>query len=120
MLEDMLVDFGCIVVGPAGGIEDALATIEAREADAAVLDVNLRGRRAYPVADVLGGAGHPLRVRDRLREKPALRAYRCYPYLLKPYCRQAMHDALQSLLAPDAAAPGRGCGWSTMRSDGIA
>jgi DNA-binding LytR/AlgR family response regulator len=55
-----LGDFGAIVIGPAGSIEDALRLIGAHDRiDAAVLDVNLRGERVYAVADALRARGVP-------------------------------------------------------------
>jgi CheY-like chemotaxis protein len=55
LLEDMLLDLGCKVVGPAAGVASAMALIEANERrlDGAFLDVNLRGEAVYPVADEL-------------------------------------------------------------------
>lgn len=49
-----LEDLGVGVVGPARSVADALALI-ATEAkiDAAVLDINLGGEKAYPIADAL-------------------------------------------------------------------
>ena len=43
LLEDMLADFGCAVIGPAARVGQALAMVEAEAIDAAVLDVNLNG-----------------------------------------------------------------------------
>lgn len=54
LVEDMLSDLGCIVVGPAHTVESALKVIEAEESiDAALLDVNLAGQSVFPVADAL-------------------------------------------------------------------
>jgi CheY-like chemotaxis protein len=52
---------GSEIVGPAGSVRNALAlaTSNLDRLDAAVLDVNLRGERVFPVADVLSGAGVP-------------------------------------------------------------
>lgn len=51
---------GATVVGPAPSVADALALIAAEpQIDAAVLDVNLRGERVYPVADALSARGIP-------------------------------------------------------------
>lgn len=45
---------GAQVVGPVGDIDDALDLIGRTELlDAAVLDLNLRGKMAFPVADAL-------------------------------------------------------------------
>jgi DNA-binding response OmpR family regulator len=54
-----LEEAGFAVVGPAGSIEDALQLLERDdiEPDAAVLDINLRGKRVFPVADALSTRG---------------------------------------------------------------
>jgi CheY-like chemotaxis protein len=60
-LERALEDHGAEVVGPAGSVEGALRLVEAEgdRLDGAVLDINLRGERVYPVADVLAARGVP-------------------------------------------------------------
>lgn len=48
------------IAGPAATVADALAVIECTSAiDAAVLDINLRGERVFPVAEVLIERGVP-------------------------------------------------------------
>jgi ActR/RegA family two-component response regulator len=60
-LERALEDRGAEVVGPAGSVEGALRLVEAEgdRLDGAVLDINLRDERVYPVADVLAARGVP-------------------------------------------------------------
>ena len=53
LIEDLLLDQGCIVVGPLSRVPDALVTARHEALDLAVLDVNVAGEKAYPVADVL-------------------------------------------------------------------
>jgi CheY-like chemotaxis protein len=53
LIEDMLADLGCSVVGPASRLEEALVLARTSEIDCAVLDVNLGGQPIFPVADVL-------------------------------------------------------------------
>jgi DNA-binding NtrC family response regulator len=60
MVEDMLLEMGSVVVGPAASIESALELARREEIDAAVLDVNVRGERIDPVADVLMARGVPV------------------------------------------------------------
>ena len=60
MVEDMLLEMGSEVVGPAATIEAALALAREEELDAAVLDVNVRGERIDPVAEALMARGVPL------------------------------------------------------------
>lgn len=53
-IEGVLRGHGCVVLGPAGTIEHALALLEREtDPDAAVLDVDLQGRRVTPVAAAL-------------------------------------------------------------------
>lgn len=53
-LKDDLERLGAEVLGPVPGVEDALALLDANPApDAAVLDLNLGGEMAFPLADVL-------------------------------------------------------------------
>jgi CheY-like chemotaxis protein len=60
MLEDFLEDLGCPLAASLASVGEALAWIEAGgEADAALLDVNLGGEQAFPVADALGALGVP-------------------------------------------------------------
>jgi CheY-like chemotaxis protein len=59
-LAQALEDRGVQVVGPAGSIEEALALVALEDhIDGAVLDINLRGQLAYPVADALRARGVP-------------------------------------------------------------
>jgi CheY-like chemotaxis protein len=57
LVEDMLTDLGCVVVGPAAEIEEALRLAGSADIDAALLDVNLGGRPIFPVADALKARG---------------------------------------------------------------
>jgi CheY-like chemotaxis protein len=52
-LADHFQSLGAKVLGPAGAVADALSLLGLHEVEGAVLDVNLRGERVYPVADAL-------------------------------------------------------------------
>jgi len=56
-----LESLGTEVIGPAASVEEALSFVEKDGArlDGAVLDINLRNERVYPVADVLTARGIP-------------------------------------------------------------
>jgi DNA-binding NtrC family response regulator len=60
MVEDMLIEMGGEVVGPAATVDDALEMARGETLDAAVLDVNVRGRRIDPVAEALMARGVPV------------------------------------------------------------
>jgi len=59
LIEDMLSDLGCVVVGPASRLDEALDLAKASELDCAVLDVNLGGQPIFPLADLLRERGRP-------------------------------------------------------------
>jgi DNA-binding response OmpR family regulator len=59
-LELALREAGAEVIGPASSVSSALAAITSAQAlDLAVLDINLGGAAAYPVADLLKSRGIP-------------------------------------------------------------
>ena len=49
LLEDVLAELGCRVVGPATNLVQAQALFEDRGCDAAVVDLNLNGTMAHPL-----------------------------------------------------------------------
>lgn len=56
----VLQEKGAEIAGPVPSVEDALNLIERTDRlDGAVLDINLRGHMAFPVADALIGRGVP-------------------------------------------------------------
>lgn len=46
LIEDMLTDLGCVVVGPASRLDEAIELANCSQLDCAVLDVNLGGGRS--------------------------------------------------------------------------
>ena len=59
LIEDMLTDLGCTVIGPASRLDEAIDLAKAAEIDCAVLDVNLGGQPIFPLADLLRERGRP-------------------------------------------------------------
>ena len=60
IMEDLLADLGCEVVGPFGAVAPAMDWLGAGGAiDGALLDVNLGGERVFPVALALRQKGVP-------------------------------------------------------------
>lgn len=60
MVETVLEDAGWKVVAAVGSVPAALQAVERGGFDIALLDVNLAGRDAFPVADALIARGLPL------------------------------------------------------------
>jgi CheY-like chemotaxis protein len=60
LLEDMLSELGCKVVGTACNFQRAIELARRDDSiDLAILDVNLGGQLVFPVADILSERGIP-------------------------------------------------------------
>ncbi len=59
MMEDLLLDEGCIVIGPFARVQDALVAAKNEDIDLAVLDVNVAEEKVFPVATQLEARGVP-------------------------------------------------------------
>ena len=60
LVEDMLAELGCAVVGPAYAVDATLELTRTESSlDAALLDVNLGGQPVFAVADALREKGVP-------------------------------------------------------------
>lgn len=101
MLEDMLTNLGCTVVGPVARVEQALAMIKtAITFDVAMLDVNLNEQKSYPIADVLSARAIPFFFATGYNKDSLPEAYRNLPMLQKPYNESELSDMLIKLLMP--------------------
>jgi CheY-like chemotaxis protein len=59
LAEDMLLELGCAEVSHASRVSEALTLLDKARPDVAMLDVNLAGQPAYPVAERLAAANIP-------------------------------------------------------------
>lgn len=98
-LEDMLSDLGCVIVGPAVSVSDALDMIGAHAFDLALIDVNLGGLPSYPIADALAERGVPFAFSTGYEEASLAEEYRTFPILRKPFRRSDLGDILARLMA---------------------
>jgi CheY-like chemotaxis protein len=98
LLEDIVTDLGAIVVGPEAQLDLAIVSAETATLDAAILDINLHGRRSYGVADALRLRGVPFAFATGYGEAGVDPAHRGVPVLSKPYTGQDVARALRMLL----------------------
>ncbi|MET4684419.1 response regulator [Brevundimonas faecalis] len=95
LLETILDDLGCAVVGPASNIDDGLIAATSEPAlDAALLDVNVAGREVFPVAEALKARGVPFVFSTGYGEMGLPEHWRGHPTLQKPFTEGAIRDAL--------------------------
>jgi CheY-like chemotaxis protein len=85
LIEDMLEDLGCKVVGPASRLDEAIELANSVELDCAVLDVNLGGQPIFPLADVLRAKGVPFAFATGYGDAGLRDADRGSPVLQKPF-----------------------------------
>ena len=95
LLEDILIELGCEVIGPFASVAPALHALESTHVDAAVLDVNLRGRRSYAVADALTRMGRPFVFITGYGEEGLDPAYRGAAVVQKPFSAEKVAEALE-------------------------
>lgn len=98
MVADMLEELGVVVVGPAGTLEEGLALAQHETLDAAVLDVNLRGERIDPVAEVLAARGIGFVFATGYGEAPK-GPFAATPIIDKPYGVERLAELLRSVIA---------------------
>ncbi|MFD1251412.1 putative transcriptional regulatory protein pdtaR [Devosia equisanguinis] len=99
-LEDILGELGCVVVGQAMRLEQAeklAATVE--RPDCAILDVNLGGKRVFPVAEILVRRGVPVIFATGYGAAGLPEEWRGRPVVLKPYTRDDLVRAIDALPA---------------------
>jgi CheY-like chemotaxis protein len=96
MLED--AGFGSVAVAPA--VARALGLLGADGFDVAILDANLGGESAEPVARALNGRGIPLPGISGYAQDQRPEVLRQAPFLGKPFSPDALIRALRRLV-PD-------------------
>lgn len=99
LVEDMILDFGSEVVGPAAKMEEALDFAQHAELDAAILDIKVGGAVVFPVADVLRERGIPIIFASGYGPKGLPPRFLGSPTIPKPFSYQTLSDALRGALA---------------------
>jgi CheY-like chemotaxis protein len=85
LIEDMLTDLGCTIIGPASRLDEALALARETELDCAVLDVNLGGQPIFPLADLLREKGAPFAFATGYGDAGLREVDKGAPVLQKPF-----------------------------------
>lgn len=100
LVEDMLSELGARDVRHAGTLAAALAQLDARMPDIAVLDVNLGGEQVYPVAERLEKAGIRFVFTTGYGKNGMDRRWSSRIVVQKPFNLEAMTLALKDALLP--------------------
>ena len=98
LLEDMLADLGCVVVGPAGRVAEALKLLGDDGIDVAILDINLAGEKIDPVADALAARAVPFVFTSGYGASGVPDAYADRATVAKPFRLEQLESALRAVL----------------------
>ena len=108
MAKKLLESLGAAVLGPYARLADGIAAAKVERFDGALLDFNLAGELAEPLADFLIAHGVPFVFLTGYQRDSIDRRYANVPLLQKPIEPESLERVLVSLLDAPAAAGGRG------------
>ncbi len=103
MLQDLLAEWGCAVVGPAGRLAKAVLLAGSEALDGAILDVNVGGADVYPVARALAGRGIPFIFVSGYAASRLPPEWRNRPMLQKPFEPRELAQSMAKVFAPPCA-----------------
>jgi DNA-binding LytR/AlgR family response regulator len=93
-LESMLQELGCEIGGTASHLGDALSRAETCDVDLALLDINLGGKKIYPVAEVLQRRKVPIVFSTGYGQAGIDPPWTSYPVVQKPFMARDLERAL--------------------------
>jgi DNA-binding response OmpR family regulator len=98
VLDDMLRELGFVDIAHASSVEAALAALDREQPDFVLLDANLRGAHAHPVARALREAGVPLIVTTGYSPSDLPPALAAETILHKPFNTHALLTRIRDVL----------------------
>jgi CheY-like chemotaxis protein len=98
LIEDMLDEFGCRLVGPATSVPRALELIASESIEVAILDLNLDGKDTYAIADALQRRNVPFIFATGYGSAGLRQEYEDRPVLQKPFQQKDLETALADAL----------------------
>jgi CheY-like chemotaxis protein len=99
LLEDMLADIGCIVVGVAARFAEALEKTASLSFDVAILDVNLNGEPTFRIAEALDSRGSRFLFSTGYGATVLPPHFQSAPVLQKPFAQRDLEQVLRAALA---------------------
>jgi len=99
LLETVLEDQRCSIVGPYGSLDETLVAARTEQLDLAVLDINLAGQMVFPAAEVLDARGVPFLLLSGYGQDGLPPDRQHWPVFGKPFKLDELVSALGGLLA---------------------
>ena len=96
--EDSLRDHGYFVVGPAYDMQQALDLAGREQIDAAIVDLNIRGEKIFPVLTILKERGIPFVMTSGYADWSMPEEWQDRPRLQKPVEEATLMKALRNAI----------------------
>lgn len=96
-LSRTLVGAGAEVVGPVSSLEDAQEKVDERRFECAILDMNLRGDFAFPIAEKLQQESVPFVIATGYNQASLPKALTSAPRIEKPFSPHQIVEVLTRL-----------------------
>lgn len=94
LIEDMLLDLGCQIAASAADLDTACKLASTAQVDFALLDLNLDGSPAVPVAEILRQRGIPFLFSTGYGAAGIPEEFSDYPALAKPFLLSELKQKL--------------------------
>jgi CheY-like chemotaxis protein len=98
LMEDMLAELGCDTVWCVASVREAMAALDGGKPDAAVVDFNLKGETAQPLAERLLDENIPFAFATGYGRGGIPDQWSRIPVLQKPFSLEALAGAFSSML----------------------
>lgn len=94
---ELLTEFGYEVVGPAPNLAAARSLAESEDLDAAIVDIHIRGDKAFAICEILADRGVPFLLTSGYADWQMPEQWRQRPRLAKPYSPDELERAVADL-----------------------
>jgi CheY-like chemotaxis protein len=98
LLEDMLTELGCTILGSASTVETAIEMLDRALPAVAVLDINLNGEKSYAVAQTLADRGVKFIFSTGYADGRLEAPWQDRPVLQKPFGQKQLAETLDAAL----------------------
>ena len=99
LLEELLNEYGCEIVGPANRVAKANKIASVESLDGALLDLNVAGETVYAVAKTLRDRGIPFAFVTGYAPSWISEGYREHPALQKPIHPDKLKQVLATMVS---------------------